>query len=779
MVDANQQLDDAHTEDRSSGHADAGNSMAAVPLNDRSNMANGRIYSWKRFVPEVDDILELRKQNEDEKSAWCHAKVQEVKRDEESKRVECLLKYLKDCFIEDNQVAKAGDEEWVEISDKVCDASTDFENPKRTIWPKNGRYFVKHENESLFSIGRLCDLNCGRELTICKPGRKYGIAWEALAAYNENFHPTLSKHSRIKSGSVIYLPKDKEHEGQANDENAGVGTSRSARKRRVDRNLSDFSPAKTEKSLTESFEESFGSPQEDRDLTSGRPAKTRRSLVSRSRSIERKYHECLLLRDKPENCVSSYCVNFRQTARRGLLEEILPTDHDVDLYHNMEKKTTEKASKDADALLQYSANGLSKISRGTLNHMSPESSILYKMVKNKRSLDQRIYWRDYREKETTGEEGASPVSHQEPRAVEEADSGSYRSALRIFGGRLELNAPMLCREIEESNASTSGWSSFVPSHPNFANTFSMIDCSKRLLTDALKACGRPRTEVERQVQLNLATDYLEVIFGMQGQAFRSVLETISKSMSEVDNKIQNLRELHAQRTGSKEEFNNSAFLPFHSMQSTAPKSSDRRDIKNNEMLSEFEAAYGCERPAAEASRRKLTAGSSQAQERRRLETPIEMTRKKKTIQGVAYKDTSNGGKSEKSVRQGQQELHVDKERGVQEPAKSLNVEVTPPNEPHPAAAPKPPMTEDKTLDSFQEFFGGDPDDTEEEEEDDEEEEGEKDRLPSRGGEDTRASRGSNVVSDMKERGSCSSLGQVGQSGGSTPTRVKKMAFVVK
>lgn len=186
---------------------------------------------------------------------------------------------------------------------------------------------------------------------------------------------------------MIYLPKDKvslfqglfpakslctssrdslvqEHEGHANEENAGVGTSRSARKRRVERNLSDFSPAKTEKSLTESFEESFGSPLEDRDLTSGRPAKTRRSLVSRSRSIERKYHECLLLRDKPENCVSSYCVNFRQTARRGLLEEILPTDHDVDLYHNMEKKTTGQASKDVDALLQYSANGLSKISRG-------------------------------------------------------------------------------------------------------------------------------------------------------------------------------------------------------------------------------------------------------------------------------------------------------------------------------------------------------------------------------------------------------------------------------
>ena len=63
----------------------------------------------------------------------CHAKVQEVKKDEETKRVECLLQYLKDCFIDDDQVAKAGDEEWVEISDKVCDASTDYENPKRTV----------------------------------------------------------------------------------------------------------------------------------------------------------------------------------------------------------------------------------------------------------------------------------------------------------------------------------------------------------------------------------------------------------------------------------------------------------------------------------------------------------------------------------------------------------------------------------------------------------------------------------------------------------------------
>eukprot|EP00960_Hanusia_phi_P048069 758753-Hanusia_phi.AAC.1 len=397
------------------GHEGIAQSMATVPLNNLKNLADGR---ERRAHLSANSRFVVR----------CHTKVLEVKRDEALNKVSCLLQYLKDCYVDEDVVAKAGDIEWVEVSNDVCDATTDFDNPKKTHLPF---VVLARAHESI-------------------EGRKYGMSWDTLARYNEDFHSTLSKHSRLRSGSVIYLPKgdvvQEQVEGQNCEETAGMANNRSAKKRRAERTQIEFSPANQSKSLTESFEESYGSTLEDRGHTSSRPAKMRRSLASRSRSLERKYHECLLLRDKPENCATSYRVDFGQTARRGLLEEILQTDYDVDLYNNMDRQHTHKTSGKFDAMLQYSEDGLSKLSRGAFNQLSTESSMLYKIVKYKRSLEQKAFWRTQRERETKSDEETSPKSHQEPKAVDDTVFVLHRCAFAVYLALAEAEA--LCFLLE-------------------------------------------------------------------------------------------------------------------------------------------------------------------------------------------------------------------------------------------------------------------------------------------------------------------------------------------
>ena len=146
------------------------------------------------YLPCVGDMVEVKVfAGEQDGWNWCVAVVLEV--DAEGKRAR--YKVTHPVYYEGRVMIEQGVQGWNSITKGFRDLAIDPIDQLEPLWPKNGRYVSKFENETPHTVAKL-----------------YGIKCSDIVQHNRARYPNLQRFAKLTEGTVLYLRKAEDDDEQ-------------------------------------------------------------------------------------------------------------------------------------------------------------------------------------------------------------------------------------------------------------------------------------------------------------------------------------------------------------------------------------------------------------------------------------------------------------------------------------------------------------------------------------------------------------------------------------